>query len=229
MNIKFMSKRDLDALCAQAKAKADAESNQDSYNAAWLHGYASALADIAKAFDAEAIAQAYEQTNLFEDAAAQLAKFFDIDPEENDDDVSPEWMRCTDTMGASYDELTNPGNDAYVLDKLVSIYMRKSNRAEDEKRWNTAICEYIYQLKEQNMATEDVNPFVRVYDDDADRITVIHFRELRKGMRTLGNDGTPCITVGVDAHVSQDESCSCWIVYDKDGNSYFPEDFVPKM
>ena len=36
------------AAAKEARAEANREYNQDSYNAAWLHGYASALAEVAK-------------------------------------------------------------------------------------------------------------------------------------------------------------------------------------
>lgn len=36
------------AAAEEAKTRANMEPNQDGYNAAWLHGYASALADVSR-------------------------------------------------------------------------------------------------------------------------------------------------------------------------------------
>ena len=42
----------ISAAAEQARARASQEPNQDSYNAAWLHGYADALEDTARQLEA---------------------------------------------------------------------------------------------------------------------------------------------------------------------------------
>ena len=53
----------------------------------------------------------------------------------------------------------------------------------------------------------------------------ISFEDLKKGDKVVGTRG-PKFTVGEDAHLSGDASYNGYIVYDTEGNSYFPEDFV---
>jgi len=51
----------LTAASELAHIRADQEPSQDSYNAAWLHGYASALADAAKQLEQPAQKQSVKQ------------------------------------------------------------------------------------------------------------------------------------------------------------------------
>lgn len=47
MKLEFNSLKELDQAVAQAATRANQEPNQDSYNAAWLYGYAEALRNVA--------------------------------------------------------------------------------------------------------------------------------------------------------------------------------------
>lgn len=60
------------------------------------------------------------------------------------------------------------------------------------------------------------------------RLTSIRFRDLVKGDMTC-SPRIPRIVVGENAHISEDPDYSGWLVYDEKGNSYFPEDFLPKL
>jgi len=60
------------------------------------------------------------------------------------------------------------------------------------------------------------------------RLVPICFSELRKGDMTC-SPRMPRIVVGENAHQSEDPDYSGWLVYDEAGNSYFPEDFLPKL
>lgn len=51
----------------EAKTRANMEPSQGSYNAAWLHGYASALADVARQMEQNTKETAVAIVELFED------------------------------------------------------------------------------------------------------------------------------------------------------------------
>ena len=82
-------------------------------------------------------------------ATAKVANFFGIDPENPDDaEENPGvWQLCSDLMGASFDELTNKGNDYYVIDKLVSEFLQKRNTSDPEDDiWRMVILEHIQSV-----------------------------------------------------------------------------------
>ena len=55
-------------------------------------------------------------------------------------------------------------------------------------------------------------------------VMAVPFRELKKGDETISSE-YPQFTCGEDAHISGDSSYAGYIVFDTEGNSYFPEDF----
>ena len=55
-------------------------------------------------------------------------------------------------------------------------------------------------------------------------VMAVPFCDLKKGDETISSE-YPQFTCGDDAHISGDSSYGGYIVYDTEGNSYFPEDF----
>lgn len=55
-------------------------------------------------------------------------------------------------------------------------------------------------------------------------VMAVPFRELKKDDETISSE-YPQFTCGEDAHISGDSSYAGYIVFDTEGNSYFPEDF----
>lgn len=101
--------------------------------------------------------------------------------------------------------------------------------------------EYLYRHTESVSMAEDPNPPtvqdpVSGIEDGSVRLTIlrngqlasISFRELMKGDMTC-SPKVPRIVVGENAHQSEDPDYSGWLVYDEGGNSYFPDDFLPKL
>ena len=126
MDIKFSNKSDLDALYAKSRLRANNEPNQDSYNAAWLHGYADAIKDIAAGCSAIDVVDAYNRSCWKEDAVKHLGLFFGIDPDDIEADPAAA-QACADQMGASFDELINDSGDYYIIDKLVVKFIELKN------------------------------------------------------------------------------------------------------
>ena len=55
-------------------------------------------------------------------------------------------------------------------------------------------------------------------------VMAVPFCDLKKGDETISSE-YPQFTCGEDAHISGDSSYAGYIVFDTEGNSYFPEDF----
>lgn len=146
MDIKFSNKSDLDALYAKSRLRANNEPNQDSYNAAWLHGYADAIKDIAAGFSAIDIVDAYNRSCWKEDAVKHLGLFFGIDPDDIEADPAAA-QACADQMGASFDELINDGGAYYIIDKLVEKFIElKSDDVAASDTWQNAISEIVSKV-----------------------------------------------------------------------------------
>ena len=143
MTMEFKNKEDIQRVAQAAQVKANNEPNQDSYNAAWLHGYANALKDVADGFNIVTIAQHYERQCMLEDAASQLARFFGIEPV--DVDVDPGACQlCEDTLGYSWDEACNISGEHYILPILVLRFEKaKDCNVADNDTWHTVISQFI--------------------------------------------------------------------------------------
>ena len=55
-------------------------------------------------------------------------------------------------------------------------------------------------------------------------VMAVPFCDLKKGDETISSE-YPQFTCGDDAHISGDSSYGGYVVFDTEGNSYFPEDF----
>ena len=141
MNIKFKNETELEGIAARARERANNEPNQSSYNAAWLHGYADAVKEVADGFSAIDIVDAYNRSCWKEDAVKHLGLFFGIDPDDIEADPAAA-QACTDQMGASFDELINDSGDYYIIDKLVEKFIElKNDDVAVSDTWQNAISE----------------------------------------------------------------------------------------
>lgn len=139
----FKTKQDAVKMAEQAAE--EAHNAQGTPEAEYLRGRAEALRDIADGFDSEPIYRMVEHSYRLSDTARQLLNYFGIDKSSNVEDENAQNLETlADTLGASYEELTDPNNDAYILDVLVERFEDTSdcNEAENET-WSNVIWKFI--------------------------------------------------------------------------------------
>ena len=81
------------------------------------------------------------------------------------------------------------------------------------------------ESRKSNTSTANDSRIVKGVKKGTAALTGILFRDLKAG-DTFFQNGKP-ITVGEDAHLCGDASYDGYLVYDRNGNSYFPEDADP--
>lgn len=135
----------LQKMAKEYRDKANNHRNQDSYDAGWLHGYATALENLLDSPDKlREIALDHMYTGLLEDAARQLALYFGIDPDSQDEEDDPDaWQKCTDALGFSFDEACNEGGEHYILSKLVERFAHnKDCDVPVNRTWEAVIADF---------------------------------------------------------------------------------------
>lgn len=150
MFIEVTSKEDLRAKAAQVRQQANEELAQNSYNASWLHGYASALSDVADGLNVVGIYHMLDYQYVLEDALVALADFFDIDPYADADEQPGEYQLFLDTMGYSFDEACNDSSDHYILADLAYHFMKaKDCNIAVNDTWHSVVAAYVKDVKEK--------------------------------------------------------------------------------
>lgn len=132
--------------------KANNHRVQTGYDAGWLHGYATALENLLNSpEELREITQDYEHGCLLEGAARQLALYFGIAPDSQDEEGDPgAWQKCTDTLGFSFDEACNESGDHYILDKLVERFEHDRDcNVPVNSTWEAAIAAFCQELAEK--------------------------------------------------------------------------------
>ena len=139
------SKEDIYHLIQIAKDSAvDQSRNCGVDEGIWWLGYASALKDIAKALDETAIYQNIQKEYRMADAVFQLAEFYDINFDEDAEELNDGLTACAKEMGANFEELINPESHFFILDALTERFEKAAdcNIAENDT-WKAVIKEFI--------------------------------------------------------------------------------------
>lgn len=139
-------------MAQEYRNKANNHRVQTSYDAGWLHGYATALENLLNSpEELREIAWDYAHGCLLEDAARQLALYFGIDPDSQDEEDDPDaWQKCTDALGFSFDEACNESGEHYILDKLVERFEHdKDCNTPINSTWETVIAEFSQDMSKK--------------------------------------------------------------------------------
>lgn len=145
----------LQKLAQEYRDKANNHRNQVSYDAGWLHGYATALENLRDNPERlREIVLDHMYAGLIEEAARYLALYFGIDPDSQDEEDDPDaWQKCTDTLGFSFDEACNESSEHYILGKLVERFEHNNDcNVLVNCTWETVIAEFFQDMSKKGEA-----------------------------------------------------------------------------
>lgn len=140
--LKFKTKQE--AIQLAERAEEQARDAQGKPFAEYLRGRAHALRDIADGFDSEAIYRHVECAYRLDDAARQLLNYFGISADNDEAENAHNHEILARALGASYEALTDPSSDEYILDILVEHFEDAFDcNVSENDTWSNVIQEFI--------------------------------------------------------------------------------------